>query len=808
MKKLIKSISNSFIQEAISSPRMLEDLASMEKYMSESYDGRTFVELIQNADDACASAVKVFCCGDTLIVANSGRPFNKDDLMAICRSGSSNKQRGTSIGYRGVGFKSATTISNEIVISSADAFFTFSKALCSKALGKDPSKVPTVRIPFPYEEAELPREVFAAVRRAAEDGYTTFFIFLQANISKFSSELAGFGSGWLLFLNNVCKIAIDLPAIRKQCSVIRKATPNGDRIIVIPETSEQWYVTSTDDVSLAFQYDDNGIKPCAAHDACFHCYLPTLDKIGYPFKVNADFSTDPSRKHLIWDDITKHAFEKAECLFVEFIARALATTDRKMCTALSLISTPIALSELAARFENGLFQRLRTTAWVPLNTGKTVTPDEAYLLPNVFSSEELELLVTHSELISVKLPYLWVFQNVEKLDVILTRAGSKEVTVRMLSEVLKQPNAVSQISEELVGKIFVHSCRSDLATRGIIDNILIPLHDGSNIRLGEVSGADNISPTFLNALKAMSIREKNLLVENYPAFTCILKAPSLQSTSRGRITLSRSKTTDSGTEMAISKWKTPMQNCISLETLQGNVAKSAEKGCAEYDVISTSPDGSIAYIATKNVGVLGDSFSLSESEYAAAVRYGDNYKVYLFTTATSNVKYEVIKNPANTLAMQKVVKEWEWLCGENTSDVTNGGSKKLPDDLDRKKDFVTNFDDMNGVQFEEFCAQLLIKSGYEDVTLTPGSGDQGIDIIAYRDGIKFGIQCKCYSSDLGNGAVQEAFSGKTFYKCHIGIVLTNRHFSNAAIELAETNGIILWGREILLRMIKKAGLYE
>ena len=116
MKSTIKTISDSFIKEALASPRMLEDLASMEKYMSESYDGRTFVELIQNADDAQSREVKVFSVGNTLVVANSGRPFNEDDIMAICRSGSSNKLRGNSIGYRGVGFKSATTISNEIVI--------------------------------------------------------------------------------------------------------------------------------------------------------------------------------------------------------------------------------------------------------------------------------------------------------------------------------------------------------------------------------------------------------------------------------------------------------------------------------------------------------------------------------------------------------------------------------------------------------------------------------------------------------------------------------------------------------------------
>ena len=126
LKTIISNISNSFIAEAMASPRMFEDLAAMEKYMSESYNGRTFVELLQNADDAFSKKIKVFIVDNALIVANDGRPFNKEDIMSICRSGASNKERGNNIGYRGVGFKSSTTISTEIVIHSESTYFSFS----------------------------------------------------------------------------------------------------------------------------------------------------------------------------------------------------------------------------------------------------------------------------------------------------------------------------------------------------------------------------------------------------------------------------------------------------------------------------------------------------------------------------------------------------------------------------------------------------------------------------------------------------------------------------------------------------------
>ena len=107
---------------------------------------------------------------------------------------------------------------------------------------------------------------------------------------------------------------------------------------------------------------------------------------------------------------------------------------------------------------------------------------------------------------------------------------------------------------------------------------------------------------------------------------------------------------------------------------------------------------------------------------------------------------------------------------------------------------------MEGHEFEFYCADLLKKNGFQNIEVTKGSGDQGIDIIAHKDGVKYGIQCKCYTSDIGNKAVQEAFAGKTYYGCHVATVLTNRYFTKSAKELAERNAVLLWDRNKLLAL--------
>ena len=50
----IYKLRTKLLQEAISSPALLSDLAGLELYVSESYSSRSFIELLQNADDAFA----------------------------------------------------------------------------------------------------------------------------------------------------------------------------------------------------------------------------------------------------------------------------------------------------------------------------------------------------------------------------------------------------------------------------------------------------------------------------------------------------------------------------------------------------------------------------------------------------------------------------------------------------------------------------------------------------------------------------------------------------------------------------------
>lgn len=121
-----------------------------------------------------------------------------------------------------------------------------------------------------------------------------------------------------------------------------------------------------------------------------------------------------------------------------------------------------------------------------------------------------------------------------------------------------------------------------------------------------------------------------------------------------------------------------------------------------------------------------------------------------------------------------------------------------------KKQINISYDSMNGHQFEHFCADLLKKNGFVNVFVTQGSGDHGIDILAEKDEITYAIQCKCYTSNIGNSSIQEAHSGKGIYKKDIAVVMTNRYFTSQAIDDAKALGVKLWDRTQLEKFINNS----
>ena len=98
----------------------------------------------------------------------------------------------------------------------------------------------------------------------------------------------------------------------------------------------------------------------------------------------------------------------------------------------------------------------------------------------------------------------------------------------------------------------------------------------------------------------------------------------------------------------------------------------------------------------------------------------------------------------------------------------------------------------DGIRYEKYCCEYLSERGFTTKT-TAVTGDQGVDILAEKDDIRYAVQCKYREvGTVGNDAVQQIIAGKNFYDCDVAVVIANTSFSSSAIHLAEKLRVRLW----------------
>lgn len=95
-----------------------------------------------------------------------------------------------------------------------------------------------------------------------------------------------------------------------------------------------------------------------------------------------------------------------------------------------------------------------------------------------------------------------------------------------------------------------------------------------------------------------------------------------------------------------------------------------------------------------------------------------------------------------------------------------------------------------GEEFELYLQNLFRELNYK-VKHCGKSGDQGGDLIVKKGNITYVIQAKYYTHKLDNTPIQEVVGAIRFYNANRGVVITNSTFTKKAIELANTNRIIL-----------------
>jgi restriction endonuclease Mrr len=113
---------------------------------------------------------------------------------------------------------------------------------------------------------------------------------------------------------------------------------------------------------------------------------------------------------------------------------------------------------------------------------------------------------------------------------------------------------------------------------------------------------------------------------------------------------------------------------------------------------------------------------------------------------------------------------------------------------ERKKlnETIEKLSEYSALEFEEWFADILKELEYEKVTPTPSSNDEGIDILAEKEGLKVAIQCKHWKKKkVGRPEVQAFLGAIQHAQLTRGILVTTGLFTEGARKMADEHPIKL-----------------
>ena len=106
-------------------------------------------------------------------------------------------------------------------------------------------------------------------------------------------------------------------------------------------------------------------------------------------------------------------------------------------------------------------------------------------------------------------------------------------------------------------------------------------------------------------------------------------------------------------------------------------------------------------------------------------------------------------------------------------------------------------------EFENFVADLFSKLGYK-TRVIGGSYDEGIDVIAEKNGAKHYIQCKHYRQPVGPEKIREFYGAvNAKYSNEKAFFITTGYFTEEAIRFSEDKNIELIDRAKLIKRIRE-----
>lgn len=677
MNDIIYKIHELFVEEARKSPLLFNDLASMENYISESYAGRAVIELLQNADDAKANRILFKKVSETIcIVANDGRFFSDDDLLALCRSGSSTKTRNSeTIGYRGIGFKSVVNFAQVVHLVSGNVSTTFSRKL-TKAELNNADKVPLIRIPHEFDG----QGYIGEIDKLLLDGYNTIFVF-EVKSDMFSKELEEFSDDSLIFLNNLKKVSI-ISESNRAYDISRSGLSDNERIITIfgddKSENKSWLVFENEEktgrTSVAFKYDGVKVYNAELDESVIHSFLPTNDKLSMRIKINGDYSTDPSRTRVVQDNETIVAIKKSAELIAGMVERVLRERNDRY-GIIDVIKTAAVdpLFKIKGANPNDLIV-MSLIEEVQRVISKLATGKKVFLQPAGITNDDFNLILKNIDAVGIGNESE---ENVTGLIEFMKAMGIEELLIEDCLKVMEKIECSDITRSTVIAKVIKETklAMSEEQKKLISKAKLFRFEDGvksvdesegsivEDVFEGIVTDKITTNADYTFFAKRIGLQENQLAINNRT------REPEHILTGTETIV----QTENFKSKKTIKKWRSVEKNVAAVLELMDDVfsVKDVSEQNIGYDLEAVLNDGSRRYYEVKSVDRLGDMISFSNNEYSTCVAMNKQYYLAIATQTNDEITICFVKNPVESLHFDKRITRWEWICNEYNGEVIN-----------------------------------------------------------------------------------------------------------------------------------------
>ncbi len=518
----------------------LHNAAAAEDRVRTDYAGRSVIELLQNAHDACADAgvtgrVWLVLTTSALIVANQGAAFDKKRVHSLIQLGDSSKRAGQSdhhtIGYKGVGFTAVLELSDCPQVVSRKFAFGFDRTIAAKkvaeVLGQEPRGVPLRYFPFPLAQVDLGDDADEVARLLDLGAVSVIRLPLRddAAVAAVRHELTeGLRPETLLFMPSLNRLTIQMPEDEIEWSLRAGQERGTGRVMHLRRSggqTESWLLARRDVAvprQVVRELDDPlwaGVRSLVTAVAVpwrngqpdphrppqpVHVYFPTDDRLGRSLLVHGDYYVHSSRRRITLDGPGRAVTDLVADTAAELIAE-LAISLREHGNDLVRVLAPAEQPEgfgvvLAARID----EKLSTTEFLKAATAGTfLSPLHARIaaaeLPRRAQVAVVDLLGTRADLLDPGIH--------EGCQAWLSAMGAGPLTVQELSGRL-EPGPGTEYDALLSTLATWHAtlgwsdrndCRRLLAARPVLQD-----QDGRWRRPGQLMSFDSRTPTLPPAL--------------------------------------------------------------------------------------------------------------------------------------------------------------------------------------------------------------------------------------------------------------------------------------------------------------------